>query len=278
MSAALAACSSGDRLPPVASFSVTPARARVGIGAPLELAYKFEVLPGATFSTDYKVFVHLVDSTNRVVWNDDHEPSLPTSQWKPGQTIQYTRTQFLPTSGLTPGDVTVRVGLYSDERVPLQGGIGPGIDRAYPAATIQLVPENENTFLIYTSGWHEQEHTEDASRAWSWTERVSTMSFRNPKSDLTLYLEYDARPDAFGGKPQQVTISAAGQRIGSFAADRTTPGIERVLVPAAVLGTSEMSELKIEVDPVFVPASLPAGGRDERQLGIRVYHAFLERR
>lgn len=274
----LPACTGGDRAPAVASFSVTPGRARVGIGAPLELAYQFELLPGASLPLDYKVFVHMVDATGRVVWIDDHEPAIPTSRWKPGQPVQYTRTRFLPTQGLTPGEMTITVGLYRDERLPLQGGVGPGRDREYPAATFQLAPETENIFLIYTGGWHGQEHAEDATRSWTWTEGVGTVSFRNPKTDLTLYLEYDARPDAFGGTPQQVSINVGGQRVGGFAASQSFPAIERIPIPAAVLGSSEMSELKIEVDPVFVPASLPAGGRDERQLGIRVYHAFLERR
>jgi hypothetical protein len=276
--ASVPGCSSGEHVAAVASFSVTPARSRLALGAPLELTYKFDLLPGATLSADYKVFVHLVDASNRMIWNDDHEPAVPTSQWKAGQSVQYTRTKFLPTTGLSPGDVTLVVGLYGDERLPLQGGIAPGADRAYPAAALQLAPESEKIFLIYTSGWHGQEHNDDASLDWTWTERVSTASFRNPEADLVLYLEYDSRPDAFGGKPQQVTVSVGGQRVGAFAADTAVPAIQRIAIPAAVLGTSAMSELKIEVDPVFVPASLPAGGRDERQLGIRVYHAVLERR
>lgn len=275
--ASVPACSTSERAPAVAAFSVTPARPRVALGAPLELTYRFDVLPNTSLSSDYKVFVHLVDATNRMVWNDDHEPAVPTSQWKPGQSIQYTRTRFLPTTGLAPGDMTLVIGLYGEDRLPLQGGVGPVTDRAYPAATLQLAPESESIFLIYTSGWHSQEHSDDASREWTWTERVSAASFRNPKSDLTLYLEYDSRPDAFD-KPQQVTVSVGGQRVGSFTADHVVPELQRVAIPAAVLGSSEMAELKIEVDPVFVPARLPAGGRDERQLGIRVYHAFLERR
>ena len=39
-----------------------------------------------------------------------------------------------------------------------------------------------------------------------------------------------------------------------------------------------MAELRIEVDQTFVPAKLPAGGHDTRELGIRVYHAFVEPR
>ena len=34
--------------------------------------------------------------TASCMWGDDHEPPVPTSSWKPGQTIEYTRTVFAP--------------------------------------------------------------------------------------------------------------------------------------------------------------------------------------
>jgi hypothetical protein len=52
--------------------------------------------------------------------------------------------------------------------------------------------------------------------------------------------------------------------------------IQRVPLTAAQLGTGEMSQLRIEVDKTFVPATLPTGGTDNRELGIRVFHVFLE--
>ena len=40
--------------------------------------------------------VHVVDTDEELMWTDDHHPPTPTSQWKPGQTIEYTRTVFVP--------------------------------------------------------------------------------------------------------------------------------------------------------------------------------------
>jgi hypothetical protein len=42
-------------------------------------------------------------------------------------------------------------------------------------------------------------------------------------------------------------------------------------VTAAQLGAGEMSELTLDVDQTFAP-----GGGDVRDLGIRVFHAFIE--
>ena len=42
-------------------------------------------------------------------------------------------------------------------------------------------------------------------------------------------------------------------------------------ITAAQLGTGDMAELVINVDRTFTP-----GGGDTRELGIRIFHAFVE--
>ncbi len=56
--------------------------------------------------------VHVVDTDDELMWTDDHEPPTPTTQWKPGQTIEYTRTVFVPVYPYV-GDATIQLGLYS---------------------------------------------------------------------------------------------------------------------------------------------------------------------
>ena len=59
-----------------------------------------------------------------------------------------------------------------------------------------------------------------------------------------------------------------------------TPKQELILHDAAdrrQLGAGDMAELRIEVDKTFVPALLPDTQQpDPRELGIRVFHAFVE--
>jgi len=43
------------------------------------------------------------------------------------------------------------------------------------------------------------------------------------------------------------------------------------------LGTGDLIELQIEVDKTFVPALLAASmSKDPRELGVRVFHAFVQ--
>ncbi len=257
--------------PPVATPSVTLNHDRVSIGSPVTLTYRFEVAPNATFDGDYRVFVHVLDPEGEQLWTDDHDPAVPTSRWKPGQKIEYSRTLFVPSYPYI-GEAKIRVGLYSPgsgKRLVLSAK--EISRREYEVTTFQLLAQSENIFIIYKEGWHPAEVAPDnPALEWQWTKKSATISFRNPKKDATFYLEADARPDLFT-PPQQVTIRAAGTQIATLAAGFKDQKLLTFPITAAQFGTADMAEITIDVDKTFTP-----GGSDRRELGIRVYHTFIE--
>ena len=130
--------------------------------------------------------------------------------------------------------------------------------------------------LVYSGGWHPPESDAAApDSTWRWTQQTGVLSFANPNADSAFYLDYAARPNIFADGPQSVTVSIGDQVLQSFAADSTGRRLHPVPLPTAVLGTGDRVEIQIAVDPTFVPANVPSGGRDDRELGIQVYHAFL---
>ena len=264
------ACSSDEPAePPVATPTLTLNKPRAAIGSPLQLTYKFEVLPNAAIDGDYTVFVHVLEPGGEKLWQDDHQPPVPTSQWKPGQTVEYTRTVFVPNYPYL-GDAEVRLGLYnaSGKRLSLNGR--EASRREYVVSSLHVLPQSENIFLVYKD-WHPAEvDANDPTIEWQWSKAVSTVSFRNPRRDSTLYLEWDARVDLFT-PPQQVSVKANGQPVATFAADSKDKVLRTFPVSAAQLGAGDMAEITVEVDRTFKP-----GGSDTRELGIRVYHAFIE--
>ena len=257
--------------PPVATPALVMNRDRVAIGSPVKLTYKFDVAQDAKIDGDYWVFVHVLDPDHEQLWTDDHLPPVPTSQWRGGQHIEYTRTVFVPNYPYI-GEAHVRLGLYSQQtskRLPLAAQ--EVSRREYHVAKFQLLPQSENIFLIYKDGWHPAEvDTANPSSEWQWTQKAATISFRNPKKDATIYLEYDARTDLFT-PPQQVVVRLGGQTIGSFAASSKDRTLVTFPATAAQFGTGDMSELAVDVDKTFKP-----GGNDTRELGIRVFHVFVE--
>jgi hypothetical protein len=262
-----------DTTPCVATGAVTLARDRAAIGSPLKVTYRFDVAQNASIPQDYTVFVHVLDDQQEMLWGDDHRPPEPTSTWKPGQRVEYTRTIFVPNYPYI-GPAHVRIGLYQPSggtRLPLCGT--EISQREYEVARFQLLPQSENIFLIYKEGWHPAEMSSDnPGIEWQWTKKAATISFRNPKKDATFYLEYDARVDKFS-PPQQVRVMAGDQMIGTFAADSKERKLVTFPITAAQLGAADMSEITLDVGQTFVP-----GDGDARELGIRVFHAFVEPR
>lgn len=266
----VAACNKKDTAPPVATPTFSASKDRVALGGPIDLTFQFDVV--APIKDDYKVLVHVVNPDGDTLWIDDHDPVVPTSQWKPGQKIQYTRQRFVPIVPFT-GEASVRVGLYKgDERLPLQGQEPD--QRTYKVGTLQLLPQSENVFLIYKSGWHSPEFAPNSTEEWQWTQKSGVINFKNPRKDVTVYLVSDARPDLFT-PPQQVTVVVDGKPVATFAASDTKETLRKFAITAAQLGTADMVELRLDVDKTFVLAQL-GKGTDSRELGIRKVHIFVE--
>jgi hypothetical protein len=275
---AASACAKRDTAPPVATVAFAASQTRVAQGSPVDLTYEFDVAPDAVITGDYRVFVHVDDTDGKVLWTDDHQPPIPTSQWKPGQKIRYTRTVFVPVYPYV-GEATIELGLYKgNDRLPLKGpdpADRTSTSRSYRVGTLQLLDQSSNVFLVYKSGWHPAEYAPDSPTIdWQWTQKSAVISFRNPRHDVMFYLQYDARPDVFD-HPQQVTVTAGDQTVETFSADHRDRTLLRIPISAAQLGTGDMAEIRLDVDRTFVPANLPGGAKDPRELGIRVYHAFI---
>jgi len=271
------ACGGLAEAPPVASVAVTLSKATAPLGSPIDMTYTFDVAPGQSLDGQYRVFMHLLDADGLLRWADDHDPPTPTTEWKAGSRVTYTRTSFIP---IVPylGQATVRVGLYrtdaTDTRAPLSGPEPEG--RSYKVATLRLLPQSENIFVVRRAGtYHADEFApENPAREWSWTTKELAVNFRNPKKDATLYLEYDARPDLFD-QPQVVNVYLGSLSVATFAADNRDPLLRRIPLRADSLGPADMVELRVVVAPSFVPATIGAG-QDTRELGIRIYHLFVD--
>ena len=89
------------------------------------------------------------------------------------------------------------------------------------------------------------------------------------------YLDVDAASKLMA-EPQTVTVRVGEQVVDTFTLG-PKPDVRRIPIAASQLGADDKVELKISVDKTFVPAVVTAGGqRDQRELGVRVFHAFVE--
>ena len=278
--ATTAACRSKDEGgPPMATPTVTLNKTRASLGSPLEVTYKFVVAPGVTVDRDYRAFVHFVNAEDEQMWTDDHDPPRPTHTWKAGETIEYTRTVFVPSYPYN-GRASIVLGLYSpkDGSRATLGAKNRGLN-AYDVAGFELVPQGENVFLIYKDEtWHPAEDArENGAVSWRWSRKAGVIAFRNPKRDATFYVQLDGRPDLQTVKPQTVSIGIGSQVLDRFVLADKEPVLRKVAIPAAAFGTADTVELSIDAGSTFVPKNLAgSGSQDGRDLGVRVFHAFVE--
>jgi hypothetical protein len=263
---------------PLVTPTVTLARPDAAIGTPLEMTYRFVVAGAApSFAEEDTVFVHFLDSDGELMWTDDHQPPVPTTEWKPGQTIEYSRTMFVPKFPYS-GETAVVVGLYSPQsgaRVPMAGQTKG--QREYRVATFNLHPQTDNLYVVFKDGWHETEVAEDASGLeWQWSKKSATLAFRNPQRDVVLYFQCDQPAKALGS-PQQVELRIGAAVVDAFALAPGKPELRKVDLTGAQLGTGETVEVTVAVDRTFVPATTPQlKSTDARELGIRVFRAYVQ--
>jgi hypothetical protein len=272
-----AACGApADTTPAQGSLAVSLSRARVALGSPVDITYKFTLAGDASSLGTRKVFVHFVDADGEQMWTDDHDPPTATSTWKAGQTVEYTRTVFAPVYPYV-GQARVVAGLYdpaSADRVKLTGTDVGG--RAYDAAQFEVLPQTENTFLIFKDGWHPVEAAADNSMVeWQWTKKEATLAFRNPRRDAVLFFQAD-NPGTAATAATKVEIRLGDQVLATVALAAAVP-VQKIPLPAAAMGGGDMVELRLMVDQTFVPALEPGmQSNDPRELGARVFHAFVQ--
>ncbi len=279
MAAMSAACGEPeDTTPPVAGMQVSLSRPKVALGSPVEVTYKFTVASDAANLGQRRVFVHFLDADEELMWTDDHDPPTPTSEWTAGQTVEYTRTMFIPSYPYV-GAAKIVAGMYtpgSNERLKFSNEDRG--DRSYKVADFELLPQTENIFVIFKDGWHPAEVvTEGAGRTeWQWTKKEATIAFRNPKRDVVLVLQVD-NPAAGPNSAQQVTVQLGDQVLTTIPLSATTSPVLKYPVTAAQLGAGDMGEMKFTADKTFGPAleaSMKSG--DPRELGARFFHVFIQ--
>ena len=268
------ACGTPDMGPAVASPRLALNRTRVPLGGPLEMTYQLTVLPEFSGLTEsYRIFVDFLDTDKRVMFTDHHTPPVATTEWQPGQTVSYRRRMFIPIYPYV-GDALITLRLASPSTGDPVALVGEHLGQGrYLVATVGLAP-SQTSIPMFQAGWHQRER--DGDKEWRWSTGEATIAFQNPQQDSILYLELEGRPALFES-PQRVDLIVGGDTIDSFLVAEPGVILHATTVSAADFGDGDLAELTLHVDSTFVPAELPgSNSADNRRLGVRVFHAFVD--
>lgn len=261
---------------PVAVAMLSVDRASVPLGASVEVSIQFNAGRGFNPSReDYRVFLSFLDSDKKLLWSYEHDPPVPTSSWQAGQPVQYRRRVRIPTYP-HHGTAVIAIGLRSPEsgeRVTLAGDDMGGF--AYRAATLVLEPRHESNHITYEDGWHGAEFNVLRRITWRWTTGRAAFSFPNPRSTIRLTLDVQATRYA-SDRPQRLSLVVDERTLREATLDTNSrTSLDYELTPSE-LGDSDDVRVELLVDPTFVPVDENVSSRDDRELGIRVFDAYVE--
>ena len=261
---------------PVAVVTVGLNRTHVPFREWIDVTIQFDVAPALEpLNEDYQVFLHVLDDNESFLWADDHDPPVPTSRWRPGQTVRYTRRIRVPTH-VHIGPAVFAAGLHSPRtgaRLPLLGDdLG---EFAYRVATAVFQPPHERSFIVFESGWHGVELNRSTQTDWRWTTGRAVISFRNPHRAARLRLDVQRSSHPFE-RPQRLSLV-----VGDRTIRETTLNTSRRVhldydLTAVDLGGDDVVRLELLIDQTSVPSENSGAAADTRELGVRVFDVYVE--
>jgi hypothetical protein len=140
-----------------------------------EISYLWEC--EKTPQEEWRIFVHFTDGSGKILFQNDHEPTVPVNKWKPGKNITGPFTVKIPSEHLKQKFFNIRVGMFitpngrrakllgqdDGELRYILGNIKVENDRLSFEPVSDINPQISNTgiFVNADNGWAEGMHPFD---------------------------------------------------------------------------------------------------------------------
>lgn len=223
---------------------------------------------------DLTVYVHFWHGSN-MLFQDDHMPPVPTSQWGPGKEYKYQRRIYIPSfidefDPAFKGEEVLRlsVGLYN----PYDRS-GDSQRQVLATKLKVLPPPPDVPEIVYEKGWHDQEIDPNAPlKKWRWASGEARCIVDNPHRDGLLVIRGGVSKEA--APDQKVLFKINDMVLDEFIPDETT--FERsYTVKKEMLGEKDEFTLTVAVDKTFIPSKVFPQNKDERELGCQISFIYF---
>lgn len=223
---------------------------------------------------DMNVFVHFWHQNN-LLFQDDHIPDVPLTDWEPNQEYTYSRRIFIPEfiDEFDPefkGKETLRlsVGFFSpyDRTNKSKQEVMEEKLEVYP-------PPLDTPEIIYEDGWYDLEIDPNAYlERWRWTAQEARCIVDNPKRDALLVIKGGLNLEAL--RDQKVIFMINDMILDEFIPEESH--FEKTYtIKKEMLGENDEFFLTIATDKTFVPAEVIPNSKDERKLGLQVSFIYF---
>ena len=184
--------------------------------------------------------VHVVDPNEELMWTDDHDPPMPTSEWKPGQTDRVHADGLRArVSVRRRGDDPDRAVLAAERASRAAGGRRRGAAGLQSRRALQLAPQSEAVFSVFKDGWHPAEQAEhNAMVEWHWTKKVRHARGQESEEGQRASTSSSTTPAASSTSRSRSRSASGAHDARPVHADARKPALLRkIALPAAALGT-----------------------------------------
>jgi len=240
----------------------------------VNVTYNWNIEPGfKPIDKDLMVYVHFLDKNNKILFQDDYRPELPTSQWKEGYTVK-TQPHLLLIPAITRTDtdedfmpIKMLVGLHD----PMNAQ-GPNYRVLQKDLKLTYNPKGPEK-VQYAEGWYPEEWNAQMTLRWRWTGAQAVAVVRNPKKNAILYVKGLVNKDVVAD--QKVKLEIAGNLIEEFT-PKDPEFAKYYQIPVDQIGAEDLIQIRVSVDKTFVPAKLVPGSQDQRELGVQIFTIFFK--
>ena len=208
--------------------------------------------------------VHVVDADEELMFAFDHNPPMPTTQWKPGQTVEYTRTVFVPIYPYV-GEATIQVGLYSTatQKRAAAGGRGCRAARLQGREAPAAAADRERVHgLQGRAGTRPKSPSTTRRSSGSGRRRTRRCRSRIPKKDCVFYLDVDNPGSVFNEAAAGQGDAGRPTCVDEFTLQPKQPELRKIPLKAAQLGGGRRGGARH-----FGRQDVRAGGACRRQQG-----------
>ena len=240
-----------------------------------DMQYTWKTDPGfEKIGQEMQVYVHFWHKNN-LLFQDDHFPETPISEWDADQEHTYSRRIYIP-EFIDEFDPEFK----GEETLRLSVGISSPYDRTNETQQEVLEkklkvypPPLDTPEKIYEDGWYDLEINPDAYLGkWRWTAKEARCIIDNPKRDALLVIKGGVNLEAL--KDQKVIFKINDLILDEFIPEESY--FEKSYnIKHEMLGEGEQFFLTIATDKVFVPADVIPNSKDERELGLQISFVYF---